>query len=289
MIMSVYAKLRDVWARVRPGSPALSVIVANYNNEQYLAACLDSVLTQSWKDLEIVVCDDCSTDDSIAILDEYANARPAQVRVLQNRSNMGVTRTRHLAICKARGRYITTLDADDYYDNPEKLQREMELLLNHKDKSGADIIAFSNIALVSDDRTLIRLAGQPENLKEGRVLNDIMCRSCMIPRDFVMRRDLYFQVGGYDFEIPLYEDWDLKIRLAAQVEYRYTGVIGTAYRRHGRGLSAAPVRTHIKWMQGIFDKNLPLIHSKDQEVVKRRFNQMITTWEKRAAKENSPA
>ena len=51
--------------------PVLSVIVANYNNEKYIRDCLDSILKQTYKDLEIIVCDDCSSDGSLGILNEY--------------------------------------------------------------------------------------------------------------------------------------------------------------------------------------------------------------------------
>ena len=59
-------------------TPTLSVIVANYNNEGYIRDCLDSVLSQTYKDLEILVCDDCSSDGSLAILHEYEKQHPSK-------------------------------------------------------------------------------------------------------------------------------------------------------------------------------------------------------------------
>ena len=71
-------------------------------------------------------------------------------------------------------------------------------------------------------------------------LEDIIARDCMIPGDFIVNKKFYYSVGDYDTDIALYEDWDLKIRLAATQQYYYSWIVGIGYRRHGEGLSAAP-------------------------------------------------
>jgi glycosyltransferase involved in cell wall biosynthesis len=258
------------------GAPILSVIVANYNNEKYLRDCLDSILNQTYKDLEILVCDDCSTDHSLAILREYEKQYPSILKVISNASNLGVTQTRHLAILQARGEYLTTLDSDDYYYEDQKLQREMALVFCYKKYTGKDIVCFSNIVLVKGDKTLITIVGNSNNIKEGQIFKEILSRSCMIPRDFIVKSSVYFEVGGFDVNIPIYEDWDLKIRLANKCDFYFSKVNGTAYRRHGRGLSAAPASEHIEWMQRIFDKNLALICDADKERVRGQFKQFTS-------------
>lgn len=256
-------------------APILSVIVANYNNERYIRDCLDSILNQTYKNLEILVCDDCSSDRSLAILKAYKKQYPSIIKVISNASNLGVTQTRHLAILQATGEYLTTLDSDDYYYETQKLQREMELVLSYKKETGKDIIGFSNIILVKGDKTLIAICGDSNNIKEGQIIKEIITRSCMIPRDFIMKKDIYFKVGGFDADIPIYEDWDLKIRLANKCDFYYSRVNGTAYRRHGGGLSSVPIPEHIEWMQRIFDKNLSLICNDDLDCVRGQFKQFI--------------
>jgi len=251
--------------------PYLSVIVANYNNSQYLPDCLDSVLCQTYQDLEILVCDDCSTDDSLNVLKKYQQRYPDKIRLLCNDRNQGVTRSRHLAIEEASGEYLTTLDSDDYYCEKRKLESEMAIVLQDRDNAGRDVMAYSNIRFVKSDKTRIGEWGNSNNIREGYILNEIISRSCMIPRDFVFRKDNYFEVGGFDSHIPLYEDWDLKIRLAKQCEFRYSGALGTAYRRHGGGLSAAPKVEHIRWLRYVFSKNLSLVAEKDRGHVTRAF------------------
>lgn len=254
----------------------LSVIVANYNNERYIRECLDSILCQSYDDLEIIISDDCSTDSSPGIIREYVNKYPGKIKAIYSPVNQGVAQTRHDAILNANGDYITTLDSDDYYYEPHKLQKEMELAAYYISKN-KDIIAFSNIVLVNDNKTLIGIWGNPENIKEGIIMNQILTRTCMIPRDFVMKKQIYFDVGGYDARFPIYEDWDLKIRLSARFEFYYTGINGTAYRRHGMGLSASPFPKHIKWLKKIFEKNRDLILKSQKKEIEKEFKNFIKT------------
>lgn len=253
----------------------LSVIVANYNNERFIRECLDSILNQDYKDLEIIVHDDCSIDSSQKIMREYEKKYPGKVKTMFSPVNQGVAQTRHKAILDAKGEYITTLDSDDYYYDPQKLQKEMELVRHHKEKNSRDVIAFSNIVLVKGDKTTIQTWGNQENIKEGLILDHIMSRSCMIPRDFVIKKEAYFQVGGYDTHIPIYEDWDLKIRAASKYEFYYTGINGTAYRRHGTGLSASPIPEHIHWLEFIFKKNIHLAPESTKNEICARFSEFI--------------
>lgn len=235
--------------------PVLSVIVANYNNEQYIRQCLDSILNQTYKDLDIIVADDTSTDDSPGIIREYAEEYPGIIKGIFSGVNRGVARTRHEAILQAKGEYITTLDSDDYYCNSQKLEKEMALLMHYKEQD-KDIIAFSNIVFVREDRAPEFVQGNSTDIKEGKIFYDIISRSCMIPRDFVMKRGVYFEVGGYDFSLITHEDWDLKIRLAKKYEFYYTGVPGTAYRKNPKGLSSTAyvLRTNNLWK--VFSKNI---------------------------------
>ena len=250
--------------------PLLSVIVANYNNESYIRDCLDSILDQTYKPLEIIVSDDGSTDNSPQVTREYEKKYPGMVKGVFSPVNRGVARTRHDAVLQAGGQYITTLDSDDYYYNQKKLEQEMTLVLEYK-KQKKDILAFSNIAFVKEDKTLLHNWGNSKNIKEGSIFEDIITRSCMIPRDFVMRKSIYFEIGGYDFKFKTHEDWDLKIRAARKYEFYYTGEAGTAYRRHSSGLSNIPyhIRTENLWK--VFFKNTIRIPRSTRKTLVREF------------------
>jgi glycosyltransferase involved in cell wall biosynthesis len=265
---------------------SLSVIVPNYNNETYIRECLDSILSQTYRDIEIIIYDDCSTDSSPDIIDEYEKKYPGTIKSFSNNVNSGPAHTRHEAILKANGKYITTLDSDDYFLEPQKLEKEMSLISSYKEKYNKDIIAFSNIVMVNNDKSIIDIWGTRENIKEGPVFNYIISRSCMIPRDFIMTKDAYLESGGYDNNFPIYEDWDLKIRLSARYEFYYTGINGTAYRRHGKGLSSTPIPFHVKWLKNVLEKNTNLIPDSQKNEIIYMFNRYIAEIEKNKPQKN---
>lgn len=237
--------------------PLVSVIIANYNNARFLRQCLDSVLEQTYKRIEIVIADDVSTDQSRDVITEYAKIHSNIVPVL-NARNLGVAANRINAVKIAKGEYLTTLDSDDFYYSKEKLAREIGLILQNPTGSNS-LVAYSDTILVNEHGNVLRNQMQDKQKKQGEILQFLIMRSCVIPRDMTFRRDDFEAVGGYDESLSLYEDWDLKLRLAARCQYFYTGVAGTAYRVNTAGLSAGNYLHHAKLMHEVFLKNLPLL------------------------------
>lgn len=90
-----------------------SIIVPIYNTEKYLDKCIKSVLNQTMSDYELILIDDCSTDDSLTIACKY---KSEHIKVLKNVSNSGLSETRNLGIKNASGDYIVFLDSDDYIE-----------------------------------------------------------------------------------------------------------------------------------------------------------------------------
>lgn len=96
-------------------NPKISVIVPVYNVEKYLRRCIDSILSQTFSDFELLLIDDGSKDKSGDICDEYA-AKDARIRVF-HKDNGGVSSARNLGLVKANGEFIFFVDSDDYLDN----------------------------------------------------------------------------------------------------------------------------------------------------------------------------
>ena len=105
--------------------PKISIIVPVYNSEQKLKDCLDSLVEQTEKDLEIIVIDDKSTDHSLEIVESYAK-NYSNIRVYRNEQNQGVSKTRNIGISLATGEYITFVDSDDYV-NPNMYEELYEV------------------------------------------------------------------------------------------------------------------------------------------------------------------
>ena len=93
----------------------ISVVVPIYNSGKYLKRCLDSIVNQSYKDIEIILVDDCSSDDSRKICFEYLK-KDFRIKLITNEINKGVAYCRNIGIKMATGKYISFVDSDDYVE-----------------------------------------------------------------------------------------------------------------------------------------------------------------------------
>ena len=116
--------------------PKISVVIPVYNTEKYLPACLDSVLSQSLEDFEIVAVNDASTDDSARILADYA-AGDSRIRIVNHERNRGLLAVRLTGIAAARGKYLLFLDSDDCF-----LPGFLKRLWRTAEKHQADVVHF---------------------------------------------------------------------------------------------------------------------------------------------------
>ena len=115
----------------------ISIIIPVYNVEKYLKQCLDSVISQSYKNLEIICINDCSTDNSLEILKDYAS-KDSRIKILCNEKNLKVGLTRNRGLEIATGDYIHFLDADDWME-----ENSYEILVNTLNSNKVDILQFN--------------------------------------------------------------------------------------------------------------------------------------------------
>jgi glycosyltransferase involved in cell wall biosynthesis len=133
----------------------LSIIIPVYNVEKYVRQCLDSVVTQSFKDVEIIVVNDGSTDKSGEICEEYAAVDP-RIRVI-HQQNVGMSVARNAGLDVATGDYIWFIDSDDWI-----VPNAFELLVQHLKNTNVEALSFSYILFFSENETF----SEPQNIQE---------------------------------------------------------------------------------------------------------------------------
>jgi succinoglycan biosynthesis protein ExoO len=124
--------------------PKVSVIIPTYNSEQYIAQALESVLTQTDRNLEVIIIDDASHDLTVEIAHSFQDHR---VKIFSNKQNRGVSYGRNFGIRQAQGKWIALLDSDDWYA-PDRLEKLIAL----GEAKDADLIA-DNLLLINDHQT----------------------------------------------------------------------------------------------------------------------------------------
>ena len=136
--------------------PEISVIVPAYNAEKYISKCLDSILGQTFKNFEIIVVNDGSKDNTLALLNEYQLKHPETVKVI-DQQNQGLSMTRNNAIKEAKGNYFIFVDSDDYI-KPDMLEK----LYNAAKDGNFDVVA-SDVDCIYPDKTIKIDSGVPTN------------------------------------------------------------------------------------------------------------------------------
>lgn len=210
-----------------------SIIIPVYNVENYLKECVDSVLVQSFKDYEIILVDDGSTDKSGIICDEFEKKND-NVHVI-HKNNGGASEARNFGVDQAKGKYLMFLDSDDYWDDKEALQIIYNLLENNR--FNAEVVLFQ-AKLLYPDGTVLTDKGNFKQcfnemnefeslqyLSENGLLIGSAC-SKVVSRKFFIDNGLLFKVG------VKHEDIDWVLRLANCLpKYLYTDQYFYIYRK----------------------------------------------------------
>jgi glycosyltransferase involved in cell wall biosynthesis len=213
----------------------VSAIVPLYNSERFLAQSLNSALTQTWRNLEIVIVDDGSTDGSAAIADSYARSYPDMIRVIHQR-NEGVCHARNTAMAAAHGDCFALLDADDIWLPHHlevcvaELQRRPEAALVHADVERIDTDGNS---LGRSPRMWDRIHG--DTFRVLYLRREHVCCSTT-----VFRREAIDSIGHFDVQFNRLgcEDRDLWLRMTGVAPFVYIDDVHTRYRMHGDNMSA---------------------------------------------------
>lgn len=108
-------------------NPLVSVIIPTYNSNKYIKETLESILNQSYKNLEVIITDDCSSDNTLEIVKEYKDGR---IRILTNTKNLGISGNMNKGIGVSNGKYVAIMDADDW-SYPYRIEKQVKLMENN--------------------------------------------------------------------------------------------------------------------------------------------------------------
>ena len=202
--------------------PFVSVVMPVYNSEKFLAEAIESILTQTFSDFELIIVDDGSTDCSAAIIQNYAE-RDDRIHSVQLAENRGHATARNRGIADSSGKYIAAMDSDDI-SLPDRLQKQLDILESNAEIGGVGVGA----QLVNDDLTPRETYRLPED--HAFILLNMMIGGLSIIRGSMMvRREILVSTAGYAPSIRIGPDFELFLRLVWEKRIRYANVLTTQY------------------------------------------------------------
>jgi len=212
-------------------SPKVSVIIGAYNCEKFIEETIRSVMGQTFKDWELIVVDDGSSDNTCGIVQRIDDERIRLIRLAKNSGLPAVSR--NTGIRAARGEYIAFLDHDDIW-LPEKLSKQVELM--EKDK---DLFLVYSRCYNQKDAKIIRVS--PPNPVSGHVFEKLFLRNCILCSSVMIRPsdgDTPYMFKE-DKELSTVEDYDLWLSIAREKKISFIDEPLVIYRIHSQMASAS--------------------------------------------------
>jgi len=206
----------------------VSVVIPCYNQAHFLGEAIESVLAQSYRNFEVIVVDDGSTDGTPEVASRYEEAR------LVRQENRGLAGARNRGLAEARGEYVVFLDSDD------------RLLAGALEAGVRELNAHPGCAFVSGHYRPIAAnrssRAVPPRPRVGRNHYLALLRDnyIMMPASVIYRRWVFGEVGGFDGSVDAAADWDLYLRIARRFPVHHHGEVVAEYRWHGANMTADP-------------------------------------------------
>jgi len=232
-------------------SPLVSVAVTTYNGSAYLREQLDSIYAQSYPNLEVVVCDDKSTDNTIAILEEYRQRRHLHYYV--NEKTLRVVKNFEKAMSLCSGAYVALCDQDDVW-LPDKIQKSLEKMRRMEDQLGRDVplLVFTDLRVVDQHLRVLHpsfwqlMKHNPDHHSLNRLLVGHLVTGCTI----LANRKLVEMAAEIPREAFMHDMW-LAWIAAYFGKVAYLREPTVLYRQHAHNVIGATHRTWSKYFENV--------------------------------------
>jgi glycosyltransferase involved in cell wall biosynthesis len=212
-------------------SPLVSVICLCYNHARFLEETVNSVLKQTYSNIELIIVDDASTDKSVEVIHRIAEKNNSIV-FIKNDKNKGMCPSFNNALSVAKGEYIIDLAADDIL-LPKRVEKQIEAFFKLKENYG---VVFSDACLIGEEGDKIstfykrnELDGLMEEVPSGDVFKDLIRSYKICSPTLMIKKKVLDELGGYDENLS-YEDYDFFVRSSREYKYFYIDEVLTLRR-----------------------------------------------------------
>jgi glycosyltransferase involved in cell wall biosynthesis len=187
-------------------NPLVSVVIAVYNGEKLIKRAVDSVLSQSYKNIELVLVDDGSKDKTLEILREL-EVQNKNVIVLVNKQNFGFVKSLNKGVEAANGKYIARLDDDDFWFDDKKIEKQVNFLEKNSDYvlCGGGLI---KIDFNGSEKIRYLFPQKDQDIRKNILVDNLFAHSAT-----VFLKESFLKVSGYDKRFGFFADMDLWLKL----------------------------------------------------------------------------
>lgn len=249
--------------------PKISVVMSVYNGEKYLQEAIESILTQTYSDFEFIIIDDCSTDDSVNIIESYDDRR---IRLIRNKHNLRLPASLNKGIKMATGKYIARMDADDI-SMPDRFDKQVTYMEAHSEvvASGGSFQAIDE----NGNNLYIHHSTTGEKLAKYCLMPSPMAHpTVMMRRDVIVANNLF-----YDEQYSSAQDYDLWQRINKKFKIDNLPDILLRYRIQSNSISVAKRQQQQDNTYKIFSQYSPVKVSYDEVMAIIHRSYVLKPWQ----------
>lgn len=219
--------------------PLISVVIATRNRAEYLNKAIGSVFNQTYKNIEIVIIDDCSIDNTPEIILRYCRQNRGII-FLRNDTNLGFPKSLNKGVALANGKYIARLDDDDFWADSKKLDKQAGFLDNNKDC----VLVGGGVIWIDEKGKEIFRYLLPENDEDIRKY--ILSDNCFVHSSAVFRKSDWEKAGGYNEKFGIDCDWALWLELGKLGKFHNFSEYFVYYLKWNKNISNFNIRDNLK-------------------------------------------
>lgn len=219
-------------------TPLVSVIMATHNDEKFLRQAIESVLSQTYQNSELIVINDASTDSTAEILADFLSLNK-QIIVLTNKQKLGLTNSLNIGIEKAKGEYIARIDSDDFWNDNEKIKKQVRFL-NTNRKYG--VVGCWSKTIDSSGK-VISLLQYP--VQDSEIRKYFLIENCFIHSSVLIRSSVIKKESAYNKKYHFAQDYDLWLSTGLKTKMHNLPAFMVYYRKNPSGMSQQNYKKQI--------------------------------------------
>ncbi len=212
--------------------PLVSILAVSFNHESYCIEALDSILNQTYPNIQLVIVDDCSQDNTVEVIKSWITENDVDCKFITHSENKGTCKTYNEGMSYCKGKYYSTLSCDDIL-LPGKTSKQVALF----EKLGGEYgMLYSDAEMFFEDDAdrregFIAYHRKDQEKPDGDVFAELLDRNFIPAMSCLIRKDVFDQLGGFDDDL-LYEDYDFFLRLSKKYKVKYVDFVSVNYRMH---------------------------------------------------------
>lgn len=241
--------------------PMISVVIPTYNRASLLKRAINSVLSQTFQNFELIIVDDGSTDNTKELVNAFIQ-KDSRIKYIWRENSGGPSKPRNLGIRNSRGKYISVLDSDDEI-LPEKLEKQVKKFETVSEDTG---VVYSGFKCISKNEKYKNKTIIPK--LKGNIFTKLLHGNFIGNVTPLVKKECFQKSGLYDNNVSTGEDWDMWIRISKYYEFDFVPETLAIYHVHGKQVSANFNDT-IDGFKAILEKykvdmsRYPAIHSEN--------------------------